>query len=999
MRIKYKIGAGFIGSVLLTGIVGAAGWYSLNTYSEEVAIVGKMSTLSDRLHTIALEIEGFANAEQPGVLPQARSEIITLIDYAGTISANDSDLSGDIGLARIAGILSIYADELDALDRLDRANREQITEMTRSKEALVATATSIYELSRQVYADVNQHMAAAVANSRRRFEISQAATLLIEETLRARHAEVRYQQSRDAADKKKAMSHMKGMYLAAVSLRKMTKGTDDEVVVKKLTKEVNNYRKALGALANAVEDAGDVDAEADAVSKVSRRISGFADAITRRQKALYEENSEEAERLRALVDVLVDKRSLALRLTSVVKDLAQLAGDYIENPDANVKASVISSSEVAFKLIQDIEGSTSSDQDRLDGNNDGLSELQAMIPSLYDSLQQHQRGFDAVANSLVRQIETFARIKETQDQAEAATQDYQLKAGERMAHQHAIGQQAILIFGLIATIGSIFLSWLISRDIAIPLARIGHSVGLLARGDDQTDIPAQNRFDEIGDMARSMEIIRDTGANAVRAHKTLENAGAAVMMIGTDHCVAHVNRAMTSFLSKHASTLGTLLPGFAAKRPEGLSFDQFHNDPTLGATALNAVSTSESRRLKLQDCTFDVRLNPVFNDAGERLGLVVEWWDLSARLKMEAEIESLITAAVSGDFDKRLDVAGQDGFMLMISNGMNQLMETIKHGVDETVEMMSAMADGDLTRQMTGNHQGAFARLKHDSTQMADQMASILGNITDATNKLKDAASEISDGANDLANRTEVQSDYLQRTSGAVDELSTTVQQSIGHAKEANTMAVSARTAADDGNNRVVQAVEAMGRIQSSSEEITRIVTMIDEIAFQTNLLALNAAVEAARAGDAGKGFAVVATEVRTLAQRSAGASKEISELIESAVDEVRGGVSLVREVGSGLKDIVKSVQALAELIALIVDVNQDQGSRLEAVTASLGSMDTITQQNAALVKQTTAALESQREQVGGLHEKVGFFKTDADAETDQQHDANELGHKSINFC
>jgi methyl-accepting chemotaxis protein len=261
---------------------------------------------------------------------------------------------------------------------------------------------------------------------------------------------------------------------------------------------------------------------------------------------------------------------------------------------------------------------------------------------------------------------------------------------------------------------------------------------------------------------------------------------------------------------------------------------------------------------------------------------------------------------------------------------------------------------------------------------MRAELSSIVTNIRQASNLLSAAAAEIASGTSDLASRTEAQSASIVKTSASMIDLTKTVQRNTESAQEANRIASATRSAANSGHQLVSKAVDAMGGIQTSATKITNIVDMIDEIAFQTNLLALNAAVEAARAGEAGKGFAVVASEVRTLAQRSAEASKEISHLIDGTVGEIGNGVNLVQQVGGGLEKIVTSVNDLADLVSEITTASQDQAAWLTDMSRAVSEMGSMTDQNTALVEETMAAVQSQGQQVDELHRLVNFFETDS---------------------
>ncbi len=341
------------------------------------------------------------------------------------------------------------------------------------------------------------------------------------------------------------------------------------------------------------------------------------------------------------------------------------------------------------------------------------------------------------------------------------------------------------------------------------------------------------------------------------------------------------------------------------------------------------------------------------------------------------EITALIDGVSKGDLSRRIDLAGKDGFYQTMSEGINRLTDTVEGVIADLGAVLGALAQGDLNSRIEQDYQGAFQRLKSDVNATSTKLAEIVGQIGQAADAMAGAASEVSLGSTDLAERTEQQASNLEETAASMEELGATVRSNADNAQRANRMAEEAKRAAESGGNVAGSAIEAMRRIEEASRKITDIIGVIDEIAFQTNLLALNAAVEAARAGDAGRGFAVVAQEVRNLAQRSAQASKEIKGLILASDSQVHDGVDLVRKAGDALGGIVSGVQQVASLIAEMASASSEQASALDEINAAVAQMDEMTQKNAALVEETTAAAQAMAGQAGDLKTLVGFFKLD----------------------
>jgi methyl-accepting chemotaxis protein len=368
----------------------------------------------------------------------------------------------------------------------------------------------------------------------------------------------------------------------------------------------------------------------------------------------------------------------------------------------------------------------------------------------------------------------------------------------------------------------------------------------------------------------------------------------------------------------------------------------------------------------------------VRNAAGELLGAVVEWRELTLELNVENEVDGIVGRALDGDFTGRIELAGKSGFMLKLSESMNGLLELTSDSVHDVARVLQALAQGDLTQRITRNYRGVLENLKNDANQTSDKLAEIVNNIADSAVQVNLAALEIAESGSDLSKRSEQQASSLEETAAAMEQMTATVKLNSGNAQQAKDLAISATASADEGGHVAADAVAAMGRIQGSSQRISDIVGVIDEIAFQTNLLALNAAVEAARAGEAGKGFAVVAQEVRSLAQRCGEASKEIKGLISESSVEVTTGVGLVNQAGSTLTEIVSSIRKVAAIVTEIASASTEQSEGLDEITSSMSQMDEMTQQNAAMTEQSTAAAISLQEQASKLKGLVAFFRTSA---------------------
>jgi len=344
-----------------------------------------------------------------------------------------------------------------------------------------------------------------------------------------------------------------------------------------------------------------------------------------------------------------------------------------------------------------------------------------------------------------------------------------------------------------------------------------------------------------------------------------------------------------------------------------------------------------------------------------------------------AEISDLCDTIAAGNLEKRLNEADKDGFLLTMSQKLNGLAGMLQAMTGELATITAALADGDVTKNVEGQYAGVFGTLKDSVNRMAGTLKDFAGRLRNASSAVRDASGEISAGSQDLAQRTESQAASIEETAASMHEITATVKQNADNAQAANQLAGSARGTAEKGGQIVRDAVTAMAGIEASAQKISDIVGLIDEIAFQTNLLALNASVEAARAGEAGKGFAVVAQEVRSLAQRSASASKDIKGLISESNAQVKSGAQLVGQAGSSLDEIVGAVKKVADIVAEIAAASREQATGLDQINTAVASMDETTQRNGALVEETSAAAQALSGQAQELAQLVGFFRTGND--------------------
>jgi methyl-accepting chemotaxis protein len=321
---------------------------------------------------------------------------------------------------------------------------------------------------------------------------------------------------------------------------------------------------------------------------------------------------------------------------------------------------------------------------------------------------------------------------------------------------------------------------------------------------------------------------------------------------------------------------------------------------------------------------------------------------------------------------------------LVASGGLGgQLYRSITsglNGIQQTLQQVSQSLD--LTHTAKVERMDEIGHTAKAFNALLARVAEVVSEVRRSAGSVSVASAQIATGNTDLSQRTEEQAASLEETASSMEELTSTVRQNADNARQAATLAGTASDIAQRGGEVVGRVVETMHEIASSSAKMSEIITVIEGIAFQTNILALNAAVEAARAGEQGRGFAVVAGEVRTLAQRSATAAREIKDLIGNSLNRVDAGTKLVDEAGSTINEIVKSVKRVTDIVGEISSASEEQSTGSEQVNQAVSQMDQVTQQNAALVEEASAAAQSMAEQAQGLRETVAFFKVDATAQS-----------------
>jgi methyl-accepting chemotaxis protein len=529
-------------------------------------------------------------------------------------------------------------------------------------------------------------------------------------------------------------------------------------------------------------------------------------------------------------------------------------------------------------------------------------------------------------------------------------------------------------------------------------------------------------------VARMQETLVRQDAERTRAEEViarlsggLDAASTNIMIADASNTIIHMNESATRLFKGIEKDLRRELPNLDAANMIGKNIDVFHKNPAHQHKMLAALDRPVFSQFVVGGRTMRFCATPIRSPKGVRTGTVVEWidrteemenerdiqklvtavvgGDLQARVKEEgaptyviiakglntlvecvgdivAEVDRLVAAADGGDLSQRIGFEGKVGLNRRAGQGINTLVESVADVVEEVQRLVGAANQGDLTSRIAvEGRSGLFQRVGGGVNDLVANMAQVISQVKVAAGEVNRGADEISQGNINLSQRTEEQASSLEETASSMEQMTSTVKQNAESAGQANQLAVAARDQAEKGGAVVARAVEAMTGINESSRRIADIIGVIDAIAFQTNLLALNAAVEAARAGEQGRGFAVVAAEVRNLAGRSATAAKEIKALIQDSVGRVEEGSALVSRSGATLEHIVAAVKKVTDIVAEITAASHEQSVGIEQVNKAVMQLDELTQQNAALVEQASAASQSMADQARALNQAMSRYR------------------------
>ncbi len=456
----------------------------------------------------------------------------------------------------------------------------------------------------------------------------------------------------------------------------------------------------------------------------------------------------------------------------------------------------------------------------------------------------------------------------------------------------------------------------------------------------------------------------------------VEGAGACVMMCDLDRRITYANPAVMKMLAPYSGELRKKFPGFDIDKLVGSSVDQFHIDPSKQARMYKDLKALPYKAdINVVGLEFTLNLTALYDAQGRHIGNAVEWFDQNARAAYRKEVTALYAAARSGQLTVRGDLERMDEHHRPMLVSVNEIIDALLAPIAEVQDRLGRVSEGDLSAYVTGDYEGDHGRLKEAMNGTLDSLNEILGQVRVSADQIASGSGEVASSAQALSGGATKQAAAVEEITASISEMTDQTRGNAESATQASQLATEAGGLAQTGDERMRAMVRAMADIDESSQSISKIIKVIDEIAFQTNLLALNAAVEAARAGVHGKGFAVVAEEVRNLAARSANAAKETTTMIEGSIRKVAHGTQIAEDTANALSRIVSSVGKVKDLVAEIAAASNEQAQGISQIDQGLKQVDQVTQQNTAGAEESASAAEELSAQAGRLRELVAHFK------------------------
>ena len=476
-------------------------------------------------------------------------------------------------------------------------------------------------------------------------------------------------------------------------------------------------------------------------------------------------------------------------------------------------------------------------------------------------------------------------------------------------------------------------------------------------------------------LHRMYRDLSTTNATAQRINQALHHTTTSVLIANEEAHIIYCNEAAQALFRQYEATLQRLIPEFNSDELLGFSLATLFNYPanTLLGEGHNIAHFSQ---LSAEEMYLDVMLNPVLDTDHQHLGWVTELRDRSAEVIAEHALNQVMSTVAAGDYQQRLHLSGQSGFFGKLSEILNTHLDHSQQMLEELNSVFAALVEGRLNRTVDQHYSGDLAALQENVNETVTKLVRTINLLKNSVNTIQAATTSIVEENAHLSQRTEEQASALLAMTANLRQLTQAIEDNAEKTRITKRLATQASDQANQGNRVIHSAVQAMQAVSNSSQQVTEITGLIDEIAFQTNLLALNAAVEAARAGEHGRGFSVVATEVRNLAQRSAAAAKEIKHLIQTSSANVQTGTQNVNQMNGVLQEIVASVKQVTDLMIEIYETGQVQKEEIHALNKIVQQIGLMTQQNAELVEKATISSEALRQQTQVLKAQVDFFST-----------------------
>lgn len=474
------------------------------------------------------------------------------------------------------------------------------------------------------------------------------------------------------------------------------------------------------------------------------------------------------------------------------------------------------------------------------------------------------------------------------------------------------------------------------------------------------------------DINTSKELLN----SSQRVQSALRASSASVLVADRFNDIIFVNDAAKALFKKIRPQLEQLMPGLNAgdtiiRNNLEIFFKSTDNPKYL----IDNLQQVLQYRLENKELVLDLLVGAVEDEQGVRIGTVLEIKDMTAKIAIERNIESIVSKASTGILKNRINTEGLTGFEFKISNSINQVLNSFSDTSAQLSDILTRMSHGDLNSRMESDLQGEMLAMKTAINNSLRNVEMTLARVKQGSIDIGSLASEVSVSSHSLSERTQQQAASLEETSSSLEQLNASVQQASGNIAETHQLSKKASIEAKEGIEVMQQTITAMDKINQVSVEIGNITSVIDALAFQTNLLALNAAVEAARAGEHGRGFAVVASEVRNLAQKSAESSKEINNLIALSAEQISSGSKLVNETSAVFEAMVGKIQQVEQLVKEVSVTTAEQAEGINQITLAVTSLDSMTQKNAALVEELSATAISMDEQSTNQISFIGRFK------------------------